>query len=228
VPFWDAWLDLFLPPRCGSCLRPGVWLCERCRSAIRRPAEPLCPRCGRELGFAGESCSGCSQFRHLTQVRSLGLYEGPLERLVHRFKYQGWRCLAGCLVDLLLESLAGKPAPAGLILAVPLHAQRERERGFNQSELLAARLRRRLGVPPAGGRLLRSRPTPPQVGQDRVRRRQNVAGAFVWSGKFPSGLPVLLLDDVITTGATLEACASALRAAGSGRVTALTLARVGL
>jgi predicted amidophosphoribosyltransferase len=61
-----------------------------------------------------------------------------------------------------------------------------------------------------------------------VRRRQNVAGAFVWSGKFPSGLPVLLLDDVITTGATLEACASALRAAGSGRVTALTLARVGL
>jgi ComF family protein len=228
VALWHAWLDLVLPPRCGSCLEPGTWLCDRCRSGIRRPAEPLCPRCGRELGFTGESCSGCSHLRHLASVHSLGLYEGPLERLVHRFKYQGWRCLAGSLSGLLLDSLAGQPAPAGLILAVPLHPQRERERGFNQAELLAARLRRRLGVPPAGGRLLRTRPTPPQVGQDRVRRRQNVAGAFSWSGKSPSRQPVLLVDDVITTGATLEACAGAMRSAGSGRVTALTLARVGL
>jgi ComF family protein len=221
-------LDLLLPPRCGACLAVGSWLCRSCRSRIRPLAEPLCPRCGRELGFVGESCTCRRQLPHLSAVRSLGAYEGPLERLIHRFKYQGWRCLGATLADLLVDGLAGPSPGPSLVLAVPLHPDRLRERGFNQAELLAARLRRRLGLAAGPGRLLRTRATPPQVGQDRLRRRLNVAGAFGWSGELPIGQPVLLLDDVITTGATLEACASALRAAGSGCVNALTLARVRL
>ena len=115
---------------------------------------------------------------------------------------------------------------AALALAVPLHERRLRERGYNQSELLARELRRRLRLAGGAGSLVRLRDTPPQVGLDRLRRQENVAGAFAWRGPHLAGRPVLLVDDVATTGATLEACARALRADGSGAVQGATVARV--
>jgi ComF family protein len=150
-------------------------------------------------------------------------YEGPLELAIQRFKYEGWRALAPPLAQLLSpELVAGRPA----VLAVPLHPRRARERGYNQSDLLARQLRRRhaLGRPP--GRLVRVRDTCPQVGLDRVQRRENVQDAFAWRGPHLGGAALLVVDDVTTTGATLEACAAALEAGGAGVVAGLTVARV--
>jgi predicted amidophosphoribosyltransferase len=134
--------------------------------------------------------------------------------------------LAPALADLAAGRLAAEAGPDLLLVAVPLHPRRQRARGYNQSELLAAALRARLRLARPPGRLVRVRDTPPQVGLDRLRRQANVADAFAWHGPAPAGRRFLVVDDVATTGATLEACAAALRAAGSGPVRAYTIARV--
>ena len=190
--------------------------------------EPLCPRCGRELEQRRAGCGCQARLRSVALLRSAAAYEGPLEQALHRFKYEGWRALAPALAGLMVDRL---PCPieggeSARLLPVPLHRRRLRERGYNQSALLARELRRRWGLPDAAGRLVRVRDTPPQVGLDRPTRRQNVAGAFDWDGALLGGGRILLVDDVATTGATLEACGRALKAAGAGRVEAVTVARV--
>ena len=162
----------------------------------------------------------------MSRLRSAVAYEGPIERAVQRFKYEGWRRLAGPLALLVAERLAVEGVAARWVVSVPLHPERLGQRGFNQAELLACELRRRLRLGSPQGVLVRTRPTPPQVGQDRKRRFENVAGAFVWKGGAIEAESILLVDDVATTGATLDACASALRAAGSGPVTGVSVARV--
>lgn len=219
-------LDFVLPPRCGGCRRVGAWLCEGCRAKIRRLEEPLCRRCGVEVESARNECGCRARLRSLTRLRSAVAYEGPIESAVHRFKYEGWKRLAAPLAQLMAERLAVEGVAAGIALAVPLHPQRQRLRGYNQSELLAWELRKLLGLRSPPGMLARTRATPPQVGYDRKRRFENVAGAFAWNGPRWNGEAVLLIDDVATTGATLDACASALKAAGSGPVTGVSLARV--
>jgi ComF family protein len=216
-------LDLLLPPRCGAFRSLGAWLCASCRRQIRRLEEPLCPRCGAE----GESrrCPCRSRLRHLGRLRAAAAYEGPLERAIHRFKYEGWRALARPLASLLEDRLAVDGVPAGVLVPVPLHRRRQAARGYNQSELVGRELAGALRLPVLPG-LERVRDTPPQVGLDRLRRSENVEGAFTWRGAGLGGAPVLLVDDVATTGATLEACAAALKAAGAGSVTGIVLARV--
>ena len=222
----DLVIDLIFPPRCGGCQLTGAWLCEICRRRIRRLEEPLCRRCGAELDSARETCGCRGRLRALSRLRSAVAYEGPTEQLVHRFKYQGWRRLASPLALLLADRMVIEGLASSCVVAVPLHENRQRERGFNQSELLAAELRSRLKLHEPPGRLVRKRPTPPQVGKDRLRRWENVHDAFAWQGRPLCGQPLIVVDDVATTGATLEACAAALRAAGSGPVTGVTVARV--
>ncbi|HKW08290.1 MAG TPA: ComF family protein [Candidatus Dormibacteraeota bacterium] len=219
-------LDLLLPPRCGGCRQVGAWLCDGCRAKIRRLEEPLCGRCGVEVDSVRADCGCRARLKSLTRLRSAVAYEGPIESAVHRFKYEGWRRLAAPLAQLMAERLAIEGVAARIAVAVPLHRARRRMRGYNQSELLARELCRLLALRRPQGVLVRTRPTPPQVGHDRLRRFENVAGAFAWNGPILNGEAVLLIDDVATTGATLDACASALRAAGSGPVTGLSLARV--
>jgi ComF family protein len=157
---------------------------------------------------------------------SAGPYEGPLERAIHRFKYRGWRAMAPALADLVADRLGDEVPPGAVLTAVPLHPRRLRERGYNQAELLARRLRARLGLRAPGGRLARVLDTPPQIGLDRIRRRENVEGAFAWRGAPLAGGPCVIVDDVATTGATLEACARTLREAGAGSIVGVTVARV--
>jgi ComF family protein len=204
----------------------GSWLCGRCRSRIRRFEEPLCRRCGAEVESARDDCGCRARLRSLTRLRSAAAYEGPLEMAIQRFKYQGWRRLAGPLALLMAERLVIEGLAARWAVAVPLHTSRLRQRGFNQSELLVRELRRRLSLLTPPGELVRTRATPPQVGHDRRWRLDNVRDAFEWRGAPLDARSVLLIDDVATTGATLEACAAALRAAGSGPVMGVSVARV--
>jgi ComF family protein len=219
-------LDLLLPPRCGGCRRVGSWLCDRCRARIRRLEEPLCPRCGVEQESARRECGCRARLKSLSRLRSAVAFEGPIESAVHRFKYEGWRRLASPLAELVAERLVVEGLAARCVVAVPLHPQRLRLRGYNQAELLAHELRRRLVVFSPIGELVRTRSTPPQVGRDRLRRFENVKNAFEWHGPPLGGEAMLLIDDVATTGATLNACAGALREAGSGPVTGVSVARV--
>lgn len=219
-------MDWLLPPRCGGCGTLGAWLCLRCRGQLRLLREPLCPRCGRELTFVSERCNCRVRLRSLRHLRAAAAYEGPLERALQRFKYNGWSGMAPLLAGLLGERLAlAGDEPAGFLLAVPLHPRRQRARGYNQAELIADQLGRRFSSPRSPGRLIRVRDTPSQIGLDRVQRRENVASAFAWHGPRLDGHQVAVVDDVATTGATLEACAVPLRAAGASFVVGLTVAR---
>jgi ComF family protein len=175
---------------------------------------------------ARSDCGCRTRLRSLSRLRSAAAYEGPLEIALQRFKYHGWRRLAGPLALLVAERLVVEGVSAPWAVAVPLHTSRQRQRGFNQSELLARELRRRLLLAKPPGELVRTRPTPPQVGHDRRWRLDNVKDAFAWHGSPLNAGSILLIDDVATTGATLEACAAALRAAGSGPVMGVSVARV--
>jgi ComF family protein len=219
-------VDLVLPPRCGACRAVGSWLCNQCRAEVKYLEEPTCRRCGVELEFARKSCGCRTRLKALSRLRSAVAYEGPIELAVQRFKYEGWRRLAGPLAVLLAERLMVEGLAGSWALAVPLHPDRLRQRGFNQAELLARELRARLALSRPPGALVRIRPTPPQVGHDRLWRKENVRGAFAWKGANLGGQPVLVVDDVATTGATLESCAVALRESGSGPVTGVSVARV--
>jgi ComF family protein len=170
---------------------------------------------------------GCRRrLKSLSRLRSAVAYEGPAEIALQRFKYQGWRRLAEPLALLMAERLVVEGLSARWAVAVPLHSSRLKQRGFNQSELLARELRKRLSLDKPPGVLVRTRPTPPQVGHDRRWRLDNVRDAFEWRGSPLDAHSILLVDDVATTGATLEACAAALRAGGSGPVMGVSVARV--
>lgn len=182
-----------------------------------------------ELESLGARCGCRLSLRGLVGLRWVGWYSGSLERAIGRLKYQGARPLAVPLARLMVSVLREEPGfQPDLVVPVPLHRRRERSRGFNQSELIARELCRLEGWQGAGRNLVRGRETPPQVGLDRIRRAENVRGAFAWVGPSLVGASVLLVDDVMTTGATLSACAMALGAGGATSVRGVTVARVGL
>jgi ComF family protein len=157
-------------------------------------------------------------------VFSYGEYEGPLRKLIHVFKYGGVKPLASQLGQLLNGALP-REQRFDVIVPMPLHWRKRLERGFNQSELLARFVSKRTGIPLAPG-LKRRKRTDPQAGLTRAQRRTNVAGAFEVKGRSDiEGRHVLLIDDVLTTGATASACSAVLKRAGAKRVTVLTLAR---
>jgi ComF family protein len=154
-----------------------------------------------------------------------GVYEGTLRELIHLFKYGGMKPLSKTLAGYLASALP-RDQQFDLVVPMPLHWRRQWQRGFNQSELLARAIARRCGVPMENA-ARRTRATSAQAGLSNARRRENVAGAFrVKKASKVAGRRVLLIDDVMTTGATASACALALKRAGTKRVTLLALARV--
>ena len=229
LPSWlataQALLDLVYPPRCVACQGPGGLFCSACQESIEFIQPPICPLCGQST-TTGQLCRSCrSKPLQIDGIRAVGYLEGGLRTAIHRFKYSNLRPLAAPLAKLAMEYLNHHRPPVQALVPVPLHAGRLRERGYNQAALLARQMGDATGLPVVDGALLRVKSTVPQVGLSADRRRHNVEGAFQCGGAGLKGKSVLLVDDVCTTGATLEACSIALRHAGAERVWALVLAR---
>lgn len=223
--FWRRFLDLLFPPRCVGCGRVGAWLCAECLDQIPRVESPFCARCGDAVA-AGDLCARCRVAPlQIERIRAAVYFEGVLRKAMHGLKYRGRAVLAEPLGGLMAAYWTQHPMPADLIVPVPLHADRLRERGYNQAALLAREMARRTGLVVNERALVRQRSTASQIKLDARQRKENVRDAFHCSGNSLAGKHVLLIDDVCTTGATLEACAVALCAGGARGVQALTLAR---
>lgn len=226
----QAVLDTLFPPRCAACGRYGEYLCGACSVALPRAMPPRCPICWQPQA-AGDHCWRCQrQPPAYRAVRSPFPYEGPVRRIVHAFKYNDVSALARPMASLMADCLHREFPSALTAVPVPLFPRRQRRRGYNQAALLARELARLCGLPLAEAALVRQRSTEAQArltGQAAVEaRRANVAGAFAGRpGLLPPAAAVLLVDDVMTSGATLDACARALAAVGAGEVYGLVFAR---
>ena len=234
------WLRLLYPQGCAVCGAPGdAALCDACRAKIPiRPAEACCAVCGKTLverdaalGTAAHVCRLCrKEPPPFALARSAALLQGPVRTLVHDLKYHRAEWLAPALGELLhgcylAHYAAERP---DVVVPIPLHPFKRLSRGYNQSELLARDLARRLGLPCAPRLVARVRNTATQTKRDRSERRRNMDGAFAVRparAPFCAGKRVLLVDDVMTTGATFAAAARALRDAGAARVLCLSVAR---
>jgi ComF family protein len=213
-----ALIDLLLPPSCAGCGTYGVALCDRCLGAMRPAGRPEDRFLAADPGIV------------VGEVLEVGVaafaYEGPLRRMLSKLKYVGVRRLADPLAGAAvayLDPLLALVRPQALV-PVPIHADRRRERGYNQAALLAEALSRRCGVP-AAELLERRRMTAQQHRLSRAARLRNLRDAF---GLLPQARPpptVMLIDDILTTSATLEACAAVLLAGGATRVWGFALAR---
>ena len=234
----DALLSVLIAPVCAACRDPLEWptrgaVCEGCWARIVPISPPVCDRCGeplrswdaRRTGAPGRASGLCRRCQDgpgaVSKSRSVGAYDGTLRAVVHALKYDGRRSLAEPLARRMRVAGADVLDGADGVVPVPLHRARRRSRGFNQAEDLSAHL----GLPVLGA-LRRRRATRTQADLTAPERQANVRNAFALRRRVRvRGLCVVLVDDVSTTGATLEACAQALKAAGAREVRALTAAR---
>lgn len=221
-PYLKALAEMFYPQRCVGCSRrANDVLCSGCYEALPVIERPVCRRCGMPTAFEAYACEGCKgRDFGFDSARAPLKYEGVGESIVHVLKYRGYTRVVERLATPLLAGAVEEGVDR--VAFVPLHRFRLMKRGFNQAELLARGLAAEMGVPVFEG-LRAARRTRDQVELSAGERRANVAGAFR-AGETVEGT-VLLVDDVLTTGATMSACAEVLVEAGAGTVRALSLCR---
>jgi ComF family protein len=232
-------LDLLLPPVCLACDKlisagdTARLVCRRCRNLLRAPPMPICQRCGAPRLRTGreitDTCGECERWPHfIAHARSAFLLHPPADRIVHQIKYRGWRALG----DVMGSALAQLPLPPSMrccnaVIAVPTTKSRIRERGYNQAELIAQSFARQCGLR-LHNWLERAPAASSQTTLQPAKRAANVAGAFRLCFQAETAVQnahVLLIDDVLTTGATVSECAETLVTAGAASVCVLTYAR---
>lgn len=234
---FNALLDVVIPPLCHIChaFIPDageLHLCPACRDKLPLVSSPRCPLCGIPFSGAGDDhrCGAClTNPPHFDLARAHFLYEGDLRELIHSFKYSRVTHLRKplALLALMAADEFREHAPQ-LVVPVPLHRSRLRERGFNQAILIGQPLSRHLSLPLLPDALVRTRQTEPQIELSATERRLNVKGAFaVKRPDMITGKRILLVDDVMTTGSTMDECALELKKAGARMVMAATVARTG-
>jgi ComF family protein len=205
-------LDLIFPPRCAACGRVDTIWCDTCQQDIDQL--PFPPVSSLSAEFA------------LRAITSTGLHSGKLRLAVHSLKFDAMPDLAQPLGDRLYRRLEALPWTIDMLVPVPLHPQRLHERGYNQAQLLCETLAMQSGLPMITAALTRQLATRPQVGLNAEQRHDNMRDAFAAVGELVAGRTVLLIDDVFTTGATLDSCAQALLHAGASAVYGLTVTSV--
>lgn len=235
--FVDPFILIFFPSTCKICGKflenPGEKIvCGNCLGRAEIHRGEVCPVCGRFYHLRTDRstiCGDCLKERpSFEKHRAAGHYTGTLRQMIILFKYRQHESLKSPLAGLLLKNSEAKKILEGvdLIVPVPLHPARQKERGFNQAELLAEELSRRVRLPVARGVLVKTRKTLAQVSLEAEERKRNLTGAFRVKkpGKI-AGRVILLVDDVFTTGSTCRECSGALLEAGAREVRVLTLAR---
>jgi competence protein ComFC len=230
--------NIIYPPTCLICkqglakTRPDELVCVKCREGIKKNAPPFCRRCGRNLGKINSAvniCPACLKNQaHFDRAFAPCVYEGAIKDLIHEFKYNNRDYLAGILSALMVDFIREYDIPISsldLIIPIPLHPARLREREFNQAELLARKIASAYSKPVSSDNLVRRRHTRTQTDLQSSERLTNVKDSFAL--RFPElvkGKNILLVDDVMTTGATSSEASRALKNAGACTVFVLTLA----
>lgn len=222
---WHGLWELIYPASCLLCSAPGLHFCAACRAALASSALAACPRCAADLGPYAQ-CSACPRERFAFDAAlRLASYEGLARSTVLRLKW-GWSETLAELLGQLWAQTQTCPEPVDAIVPVPLHWSRRLRRGYNQAESLARGLARVWNIPVQSRWLWRVRATADQKSFGRAGRRVNLNGAFaVRRGLDLQGRRLLLVDDVMTSGATCHEAARALKVAGASRVIAAVLAR---
>ncbi|MEP7214704.1 MAG: ComF family protein [Anaerolineaceae bacterium] len=211
--------DLLYPKRCVNCGEFGTLLCLPCGNAMELATGPgRCPHC-RAQWEGSDNCPRCFRLQAIEGVLAAFEMTGAARKIVHALKYQYVRQAAQLMAPAMLSASEGRRFDA--LFPVPLHRARLRERGFNQSELLM----QSAGWTQPPGSLLRTKKTSRQVGMHEGERRANVSGAFVYRGPALKEQSVAIVDDVVTTGATVQECAIVLKEAGAREVWAVAFAR---
>lgn len=219
-------VDFLFPSHCIGCGKIGAFLCESCSRNLPKISLPICNKCGKPESTA-VLCPTCWGWQsQIDGIRSPFRFEGVIRQVIHELKYHNLKAIAGRAAELLFDYLQFNPMPGEVLVPVPLHKKRLRQRGYNQSELLVNELSKLTALPVIGNCLLRVKDSLPQAKTATVNaRRSNVANAFICTDQRLNSKHVLLIDDVCTSGATLEGCATALKSAGVISVWGLTLAR---
>jgi ComF family protein len=229
--FKGAIIDFVLPPHCIICSgylsQQEKVVCNVCWDNLEVLPSPFCPVCKNFLEQGNLFCKICTERKNLCAVRSLGIFDNYYQKMIHGFKYQQKMSLGQRLGKRLGEKLKDDKLTSGFdcIIPVPLHSTRKRERGFNQSEILAQELSDLIHIPVLKKILKRTRNTKDQTKLTPEERIENVKGAFAL--KDPEkieGKRIILVDDVITTGATLGECARVLSKAGADKIMGATIA----